>query len=130
MWRSQFNITKVFRDLAQFVQFNKREKRWRSVTFSRVSGYKHSSMGVFHVFQIVKMVSNRAKHHTFVPRNCIFVVIRQLHQKIPHHRFFSLNFANFFRTPLSAIIPAGFHRRDQFILTTTVAPFRQVIHVL
>ena len=29
-------------------------------------------MGIFHVFQIVQMVPNHAKHHTFVPRNCIF----------------------------------------------------------
>ena len=42
---------------------------WRSVTFSKVAGFwpetslkVNSSMGVFHVFQIVKMVPNRAAH--------------------------------------------------------------------
>ena len=41
-------ICVALRDFVPFVQFKKCEK--------------HSSIGVFHVFKIVQMVSNRAKH--------------------------------------------------------------------
>ena len=38
----------------------------RSVTLSKVAGFKlQSSTPVFHVFKIVRMVPNRAKHHIF-----------------------------------------------------------------
>ena len=43
-------------DLVPCTQFKKLEKHpWRSVTF------RHSSMGVFHIFKIVRIVPNRAK---------------------------------------------------------------------
>ena len=49
------SICDILHDLVPFVQFKKCEKRsWRSIT---------SSMGVFHVFQIIQMEPNRAKHH-------------------------------------------------------------------
>ena len=55
------HICDALRDLVPFAQFEKREKHpWRSVNFS------HSSMGVFHDFQIVQMVPNRATHHIFL----------------------------------------------------------------
>ena len=39
---------------------------WRSVTLSKVAGFRlQSSTPAFHVFKIVRMVPNRAKHHIF-----------------------------------------------------------------
>ena len=50
----------MLRDLVQFEQFKTREKHlWRGATFSK----QHFSMGVFHIFEIVQMVPNHAKHH-------------------------------------------------------------------
>ena len=54
-------------DLVRYVQFKKREKYpWRRDTFSKDEGLrKGGCMGVFHVFQIVRMVPNRAKRHMY-----------------------------------------------------------------
>ena len=52
----------VLHDLVPFVKFKKREMHaWRSVTFGLVKvTLPH---GYFHVFKIVQMVPNCAKHH-------------------------------------------------------------------
>ena len=51
----------VLRDLVPFVQLKKHEKHpWRSVTFSVAL-----LRGFFHIFKIIQMVPNRAKHHMF-----------------------------------------------------------------
>ena len=62
---SLFRICGVLRDLVPFVEFKKREKHsWRSVNFSKVAGFsQHSSMGVFHAFEIVQIIPNRATHN-------------------------------------------------------------------
>ena len=58
-------ICDVLRDLVPFVQFKKREKHpWRSATFCNKSNT--SSISVFHMFKIVQMVPNRAKHHIWM----------------------------------------------------------------
>ena len=50
----------ALRNMLRVVQFKKREKHpWRSLTQSNLK--YHSSMSVFHVFEIVQMVPNRAK---------------------------------------------------------------------
>ena len=54
-------MRRFLRDLVPTVQFKKREKHpWRSVTFSKAAGFslqlyqkQHSSMDVFHDFEIV-----------------------------------------------------------------------------
>ena len=54
-------------DLVRYVQFKKREKYpWRKDTFSKNEGLRKGGfMGVFHVFQIVRMVPNCAKRHMY-----------------------------------------------------------------
>ena len=55
-------IWDALRDLVSFVPFTQREKQpWRSVTFSKVTGFspqlcqkEHSYLGVFHVFKLYK----------------------------------------------------------------------------
>ena len=56
-------IWDALHDLVPFVRFKKnREKHpWRSVMFSKVADFS-----VFHVFKIVQMVPNHAKHHIWV----------------------------------------------------------------
>ena len=57
-----------------FVQFKKREKHpRRSVTFSKVAGYKSATLlnvtvlyECFSLFKIVQIVPNRATHHSFL----------------------------------------------------------------
>ena len=61
----------TLRDSVPFVQFKKREKDpWRNDTFIKVADWSlqryweyHSSVRVFHVFKIVQMTPNSAKHH-------------------------------------------------------------------
>ena len=69
-WTLNFSCG-VLRDLVPYEQFKEREKHpWRIVTFSKVAGLacnftksNTSYMGIFHVFQVVQMVQNRATHH-------------------------------------------------------------------
>ena len=62
---------RTLRDSVPLVQFKKREKDpWRNDTFIKVADWSlqryweyHSSVRVFHVFKIVQMTPNSAKHH-------------------------------------------------------------------
>ena len=56
------------RDLVPFGKFKKRENTHEGVTLlvklqTSAFNFKHSSMGIFRVVQILKMEPNRAKHH-------------------------------------------------------------------
>ena len=59
----------ALRDLVPFVQSKRREKHLgRSVTFSKVAKFATLQKltlfsGCLHVFKIIQMVPNRAKHH-------------------------------------------------------------------
>ena len=76
--------------MVPFGQFKNREKHpWWSVTFSKVAGKPVFQACVFHVFKILQMVPNRAKHHSLLFRACRRMFHVQYHGK-KRRNFFCL----------------------------------------
>ena len=68
-------------DLVPQFKYHKKHP-WRSVTFSKTSKFTHSSMCVFHVFCIVKMIPNCAKRLILAMKNMNKLLCAQKDRKI------------------------------------------------